>query len=178
MSRYLRSNNEPAPRLAGRHARYRWPLDDSEQRLIEAEIQEGGKGLWVLLSPVQDNVKVLVEAYYPEDIRADYFKNQLDPMRRVDYQDGHLVTVAEVAQWVGPLPKELIYQIRKNNRNARKELRRKSTAYDRELEMKRLQEEQEKPIFDAYEDQYQYAAREHRRAAAPKISTYTPRGTR
>jgi hypothetical protein len=169
---FLHSSDEPAPLVPGHSVRYVWPEGDGELALIRSEVQEGGKGLFVVHSPYDRRVKVLIEAYYPEDIRPEYYEGQLDPMRKAEYGDGRLVCIAEVGRWVGEIPRHVVETLKRNNRNARSELKRKASAYDRRLEMDRLQKDEEEVIHAEYEEAVRNAEIETHWAAQARSSNY------
>ena len=115
--------------------RYSWPAgDDPDVVRIRTEIAEGGKGLWVMRLG-ETGMKSLVEGYYPEDIRSLYYERHLNRFQKADMNMGRLVVVGEITNWFGELPPQAILMIRRNHRNARRELKR---AYNMEAHKKAL----------------------------------------
>jgi hypothetical protein len=165
------------PLIPGTTRRFYLPDDDRDQRVIEREVQQGGKGLLVVHDPSKHQypAKTLIEAYSGEDIRGHFFELNLDPMRKSDYRRGELVCVGDLTDsfvWTGDIPPIYIEVLRRNNRAARRDLKRTSHDAYRKLELEDHHARQEAAVTAEYDSHVEYAARETVKAAAPKISTY------
>jgi hypothetical protein len=176
MDRFVRYPDDPAPFAVGTRNRFRWPdRYDQDVELIRGEVQEGGPGLYILLANSDD--KVLVEAYYPEDIRPEFYATQLDPMRQEDFRLGRLVVVgypfhtpsgepmAVPAEGIGPM----IHQLRKNNRNANRDLRRRYNEKDIARALHEDAKKQEEEAGYEFTEGYIDAWKESRKLFSPKV---------
>jgi hypothetical protein len=157
--------------------RYSWlPGDDPDVQRLRCEVQEEGRGLFVLAAG-DTGVKVLVEAYYPEDIRPEYYHTSLDRYRKHEHDMGRLVAINEIFSWVGEMHPLHMEEIRRNNRNARKDLKREHNpdAYEREArdiedEQTRINSEDFNQFYaDAYAESLKFAV------GTPRVSGYTPK---
>lgn len=183
------------PFVPGTRLRLREPGDRSLQQMVQDNVQEGGVGLYLFALPfvARNGLRplVLAEAYFSSDLRSGTW-NQLDPMRRADWQDGRLVvlktlSLADTFQIGGSSPGAvnafwrltypMLEEVRRNNRSARADLKRTSTAYDRSLELANAQEADEAPIFKAWDELVEDAARETVNHAfnQPRVSGHNPR---
>lgn len=178
---HIRYPNDPAPLVVsqmGHHdLRYSWlPGDDPDVQRVRNEIQEEGHGLFVVALG-DTGVKALIEAYYPEDIRPAYYKLHLDRHRKHDHDMGRLVAVREIFQWLGEMHPLMLEEIRRNNRNARSELRRAYNPDQYVRDMENAEEEQTRLNTKDFEDFYADAYRESLKFAlgTPRVSGYTPR---
>jgi hypothetical protein len=181
---HIRHQEDPAPLAVSsmgiRDLRYSWlPGDDPSVVKVRTEIQEEGRGLFVFR--VGDTgVKVLCECHYPEDIRPQYYKQNLDRFRKVDHDMGRLVAVNEIFQWIGEIPDQYILEIRRNNRSARRELKREMNAGEFVREMDKAQEKEDAENSKDFEDFYSEAYLESVKFGMnrPRVSGYNPGGTR
>lgn len=150
-----RHNNEVAPLVPGSSsARFVWPAPgDSDVERIRSDVQEGGPGLYVFYMP-DGTRKALVEAYYPEGIRDAFFEQELDPYRRADCRLGRLVAVNVIRILDSPVDQRTIQEIRRNNRAARRELKRMSTSGDRLREINDGQAADTDRAIQTYQDAY------------------------
>lgn len=151
---HIRSYRESAPLIPGTRTRFRWPEhgDNCVQR-IRAEVQEEGRGLFVLQMPAGSR-KAIVEAYYPEGIRSAFYEAELDPARREDVGAGRLVVVHVWRILSGPVDSAIVAELRRNNRSSRDDLSRTSTASNRRLELERAEEATEDAAFAEFRDAY------------------------
>lgn len=169
---HIRSYYDSPPLIPGTLTRFRWPRRwDSEVRMIRERVQGDGRGLFMLRAPYPGE-KLLVEAYYPEHMREGYVRQHLDPLRRYEVGMGNLVVV-KVLDGIKPPGEPLdmrhIREIRRNNRNARRDLKRQASAKYRKSEMERRREEEEQEVYDHFNefvrqakvDTYKYAIRPH-----------------
>ena len=87
---------DPAPYIPGQNTRFTW-IDDNDPDVVRMrrDVAEGGHGLWMFGMEGSD-ARVVAEAYYPEDIRNEYYKNHLDRYRRHDYNMGRLVAITVI----------------------------------------------------------------------------------
>ena len=165
------------PRIPGTTARFLIPDDDYDQKVIEREIQEGGHGLMVVHHPGKYAypAKTLIEAYSGMDIREHFYELNLDPARQADHNDGKPVCVGDLSDsfvWTGDIPWIYIEVLRRNNRAARRDLKRTSHDAYRKLEMDNHHERTEAAVAKEYDEHVAHAASETVKAAKPKISTY------
>lgn len=158
----IRDYNESPPLVPGSRARFRWPeKGDRDVERIRSDVQSGAPGLFVLGMP-DGQRKAIVEAYYPEGIRSAFYESELDPMRREDHQNGRLVAVNVLRVFEGDLDQRLIAEIRRNNREARSDLARTSSAHSRRLAIEDEHEAEFAREADEYGDAYAHAAMETR----------------
>lgn len=157
---HIRSYRESAPIVPGTRIRFRWPEhgDICVQR-IRTEVQEEGRGLYVLQMPAGSQ-KAIVEAYYPEGIRTSFYEAELDPARREDVGAGRLVVVHVWRVLSGPVDSTIIAELRRNNRSSREDLSRTSTASNRRLELEHAEEATEDAAFAEFRDAYADASLE------------------
>jgi hypothetical protein len=166
--------------VPGTLTRFRWPDPyDDDVRRIREEVQEEGRGLYVLVSPWNDRVKVLVEAYYPVDIRERYFP-WLEPAQKVDARMGRLVVLFndltgddEPLCWRGDLDPRVIVNFRRGNRNARAKFKRNTCASYLAQALADMHEQEEDAAFAPYGELYEDAFNETRKYLQPKVSFYT-----
>jgi len=180
------------PWIPGKAARFELPdRGDPDLALVRGGVQEGAPGLYVMYLPFTvggAKVKCLVEAYYPEDLRPDTW-NEVDPRQRTDWVDGRLValhtidiagtfkvggsTMGSVYAFMN-LNEVMIEELRRNNRNARTELKRKSSTHARELELRNAIEANEEKIIDncAFVDAYVEAHENTKAKLTPTVSQY------
>lgn len=149
----IRNYHDRPPLVPGSLTRFRWPDEwDEEVRMIRERVQERGRGLYLLKAPYPD-AKVLVEAHYPLGMRDTYIEHHLDPFRKEDVRLGRLVVI-RVFDDIKPPDQKLnmnhIREIRRNNRNARGNLKRQSSGKHRKLEMEDRRRQEEKPVFDRW----------------------------
>jgi len=179
--RHVRYPDDPGPLWPGRPDLRFTLVDRSDPDLIRLrqDVQEEGRGLFVARAG-GTGVKCLLEAYYPEDIRPAYADKQLDRYRLAEFKMGRLVVIARHFNWFGEIDPVMLDQMRRNNRNARKDLRRSHSPTDHRLALERDLAEKEKAAYDAFEDFYTHAMIDtHKFAMAKKhISQHTPRGRR
>lgn len=152
---HVRYPDDPGPLVPGtRDLRYQWlPGDDPDVQRIRSQVAEGGRGLFVV-GMGGTGFKALIEAYYPEDIRSEYYKKSLDRIRKVEYNMGRLVVIQEIAQYVGELHPLQIISLRRNHRNARKELKRAFDAQAFKKELADSHEKDEEPALKEWTDFY------------------------
>lgn len=170
MDPMVRHASDPAPLIPGTLLRFRWPSDPSDTEVIRSTVQESGRGLFVLEAPMPaggTTVKVLAEAYYPEDVRASYFEN-MDPFRKADSSMGRLIVVStldlkgtiQVGSGVGSffgyidLTSPMLDEIRRNNRNANSRLKRNASREYWMQERENLREAEEAKVFDEWAEAY------------------------
>lgn len=165
----IRSYADRPPLVPGSLTRFRWPEPgDPEVRMIRERVQESGKGLYILRAPYPD-AKVLVEAHYPNGMRPHYIDNHLDPYRKEDVQMGRLVVVRvfdDIKPPDQPLDMRHIREIRRNNRNARGDLRRQSSGHARRLALEDRRRKEEQPVFDRWNSFVKQAKADTRKFAA------------
>lgn len=183
---HIKSYRDPAPFIPGTATRYRWPRTmDREVTMIRRQVQNSGEGLYILRPPHdQPYSSILVEAYYPFHIRDDYVE-WLDPFRREDMRNGNLVVVAAFDGVHGPeikppeeqLNRKHIMEIRRNNREARRHLRRKSTAKQRKREIRDNIDQQDEEVYSRWDEIVDEATRDTRKfgmatRVGPSTSTF------
>jgi len=123
---------------------------------IRQGVQNEGDGLYVLGTP--DGRKAIVEAYYPERIKASFYENMLDPARQHDVNDGQLVVIDIWRILDREIDAKVINEIRRNNRNFRSGYFERGSARSQKLEMKQRREDREAAqpevarFLDAYAD--------------------------
>lgn len=188
MDPLVRHQNDPPPLIPGTTARFRWPeAGDPDVARIRERVQERGRSLFVLRLPMGP-LKVLAEAYYPDELRPAMWE-QLDPARRSDWQNGRLVVLAtipvqgslRIGQGKGGVyaihhvTDPMLDEIRRNNRNARQDLKRHSSASARKLALEDAVASQEKAVYDEWSDLYEAAYRESLEYALgkPRVSMYS-----
>lgn len=162
----LRCRDCDGPWVPGKAVRFVFPdAGDADEEMIRERVQDGGEHLFVLHLPVPragSPVKVLAEAYYPDEMRESSWL-VLDPRQRADWQDGRLIVIStipvkgshvvggglgSVNAFVGPLDEQVIVEIRRNNRSARLELKRQSTASARKQELEDHQRQEEDRLIE------------------------------
>lgn len=173
-----RNRNDEAPWVPGLEARFQWPdRDDPDLALVRSGVQEGAKGLYVLYLPITiggSPVKVLAEAYYPDEMR-DATWTMLDPRQRADWQDGRLVVIATVplsgtfvfgdgkqgsVYAFMQLDERAVEELRRNNRDSRQDLKRQVSGHALKLAIKDELDRKENEVFSgsdftqAYTDAY------------------------
>ena len=149
---HVKHPNDPGPLVPGSQTRVRFTLlpgDDHDVRRVRNEVAEGGRGLFVV-EMGGTGVRSLIEAYYPEDIRSQYARRGLDRFRKADFEMGRLVCVNDFNQqfiWQGDIPGVYLEEIKRNHRNARRELRRSydQSSHVREMENK-IEEDRQGPL--------------------------------
>lgn len=162
----IRSYSDPPPHTPTLGSQedwtYRWPVENEpDVALLRSYMQEQGRGLYVLRMPTGD-AKVLVQAFYPDEISSLFAGSELYGTQLADYKDGRLVVTDELALWRGPLDpyRELkkltgrggtvrLVEFKRNNRNARLDLKRQSDGGFRAQELSTaLEGEGEQEIED------------------------------
>ena len=180
------------PWIPGKASRLEWAEPgDPDQLLVRQGVQENGAHLFVMYLPVRvggSTVKTLVECYWPDEMRAGSF-NQLDPRQREDFKQGRIVVWSSVelegtirlgGSQVGSinvfwsLSNPMIEEVRRNNRNARSELRRSYSGTDLMLEIERDQEKKEDALMSDWTDMYVEAYEDTAKFAMgkPRVSQY------
>ncbi len=156
---HIRERFVEPPLIPGLLQRFSWPDPfDDDVAMIRSNVQDDGRGLYVLPLPVDG--KCVVEAYYPEDIKADYAATGLDPYRRHDMGLGHLVVIHIIWTLAREITWNHIAEIRRNNRQAVAELKRMSCASYHVLDLTEDHESHEKVILDRFGDWYEEAVRD------------------
>lgn len=171
----VRFPHDPAPYIPGSLVRYHWCDDfDEDVALLRENLQEQGKGLYVLR---WGEDKVVAEAYYPEDIRPEFFKLELDPYRQDDYRRGRLVVVGYPLNRGGDPQKvgcdglrPILTVLRRGNRNSRQALRRSynPSQWLREAREVERQEFDKADRESGFSDYYVDAWKETRNILKPK----------
>lgn len=147
--------------------RYSWlPGDNPDVVRVREQVAEGGKGLFVVALG-GTGVKALIEAYYPEDIREQYRKT-LTRYQVADFEMGRLVAVSELFQWVGELHPLRITEIKRNSRNARRDLRRSHSQEDHKIALRNAEEDRVASTVDDWSSSYADAMAETVKAHKPK----------
>jgi len=179
------------PWIPGLAARFEWAdPDDPDIATLRAEAQDGGPHLFILYTPVTlhaSRVKVLAEAYYPADMQAATWE-MLDPRQHADWQDGRLIVISTVplkgtfrtngnrpgsVNAFFRLTTDMMEELRRNNRNARRELKRKASAVYHKQELKSAIEEHERKAAENSEfaDAMVSAYKDHKIQRRPHIYT-------
>ena len=170
MDPMVRYPHDPAPLIPGSLHRFRWPRDSHDTEVIRREIQDRGRGLFVLehaRTVAGTPLKVLAEAYYGDEIRPGYFQN-LDSARQEDARMGRLVIVAvlplrgtfRVGKGLGSFPAylwltgDMIEEIRRNNRSARSDLKRQSSAVHRRQALEDIQRQKDERVLDEFAEDH------------------------
>ena len=187
-----RRANTTGPWIPGKASRLEWAAPgDPDQLLVRQGVQENGAHLFVMYLPVSaggTRVKTLVECYWPDEMRAGSF-NQLDPRQKQDFQDGGPVVWSSLelegtVRLGGSQPgsvnvffalcEPMIEEIRRNNRNARSELRRSHSATDLKIEIENALEAKEDALMSEWTDMYVDAYEETAKFALgkPRVSQY------
>ena len=179
--KHVRYPNDPGPLWPGK-LDLRFTLADRRDPdliRIRENVQEEGTGLFVAHLG-GSGVKALLEAYYPEGIRNRYYEKQLDRYRKVEVNMGRLVVVGQVTMWEGELDGRILGMVQRNNRNARRDLRRSHSAVDHRIALEDDLAAKEKAAYDRFTDFYTHAALDTHKFGMMKkhISQYTPRGRR
>jgi len=104
--------------------------------------------------------KCVVEAYYPEDIRGEYAKLNLDAYRRHDMGLGKLVVIHILFTLARSLTWNHIHEIRRNNRTANPDLKRVAPGSYHKLELADDHEASEAVIINRFADWYEEAMRD------------------
>lgn len=177
---HVRSYADPGPLVPGVWVRFRWPEPyDDDVRRVREDLQEEGRGLFVLRAPFLDSVRCLVEAYYPEDIRQAYFERELDPLRRMDCRMGRLVVVGNdlapgrrPAMWRGPLDPRIVTALRASNRSARADLKRQVSPLYFKQALQDVNDREEDLLLEEWTDQYAEAFLDTLEYQKPKVSMY------
>lgn len=191
MDKMIRRRHDPPPFIPGTDVRFEWPEPgDPDVAMLRERVQEGAPGLYVLKLPMLD-LKVLAECYYPDELRDGMWRN-FDPMRRADWQDGRLICMhtlnVDGAILVGGgrrgsvhairhLSDQVVEEIRRNNRSARRDLKRNSSATARRQELDNAEEDLTRRVSRDFEDAYAHAFAESMDFAMdkPRVSMYTPK---
>lgn len=172
---HIRFHADPPPLVPGSQDRFTWPCEwDEDVQLLRDGMQESGKGLYVLRFR---SGKIVAEAYYPEDVRAAYFAEQLDPVRQSDYRCGRLVVVGYPLTMPNGRPRyigddgisSILTVLRRGNRNARRELRRSYNPQQWRLELDDVKDAEYQKADDAtgFSGSYVDAWKETRRIITP-----------
>ena len=152
---------------------------DPDLRRVRENVQEGGVGLFVVHLG-GSGVKALIEAYYPDNIREAYFEKSLDKYRKSESRQGRLIAISQISFWHGELDMRIINMVQRNNRNARRDLRRSHSATDHRIALDNDLAAKEQEAYDNFEDFYTNAMVETHKFGMGKkhISQATPRGRR
>lgn len=188
MNRYP---SDPGPLVPGKTERFDWiPDNDSDLVRLRADLVEGGKGIWMFGMPGTDT-RVVAEAHYPEDIRDRYYETSLEPRRRHDVNMGRLVCVGvlfimpfSLDSCVYMTPPDsygnvkwrrgwMADEINRNNRNARRDLRRTLDATSHRLAMDDMHQQEEDAVFATYDEGVEDAVKQTLDLGKPKN---TPKG--
>jgi hypothetical protein len=157
-------------------------------------VQDNGVNLFVLHLPITvggTRPKCLAVGFYPDEAQsATYF--MLDPRQKADWEAGRLVILktlelegtqqlgdgfGSVSMYMGPLHDGMIAEIKRNNRNSRRDLKRQSSElYLKQEIANALEAQEEKKIqesgfLDAYTEAYMDS--EHHVRGNPRVSQYT-----
>jgi len=180
------------PWIPGKASRLLWcDPGDPDQLLVREGVQEYGVHLYIMYLPFEvggTQIKTLVEVYWPDELR-DGSVHHLDPRQRQDFHEGRPVvwsslelngTVRIGGNELGAinaffaLCTPMIEEVRRNNRNALKELRRSHSAADLKLEMEATLERDENEKMAAWADHYVEAYEDTEKFALgkPRISMY------
>jgi hypothetical protein len=140
--------------------RWRWPLPgDPRVAKMRRRVQDGGRGLYMLRPPPRlepaggGDTYCLVEGYYPDELGSAYWR-QVDPWRREEWRMGRMV-VLNTGWYKAPTVFNardtdfdlLLDEVRRNNRNARRDLRRQvHEPYARQAMANRQQEEEDEVL--------------------------------
>lgn len=174
MDPLVRYKNDPAPLIPGTLLRFRWPSDPHDTEAVRSRVQERGRGLFVLEAPMPAGgtpVKVLAECYYPDELRVHYRREGLDPFREADARMGRLVCVntlplrgtTRIGKGHGSfhgytrLTEGMVLELRRNNRNARAELKRSSVGSYRKLELRDALDADDEEVYDEWSEAYAQA---------------------
>jgi len=180
--RHVRYPNDPGPMWPGMpHVRFTLAeRGDPDLVRIRQEIQEEGKGLFVAYAG-DTGAKALIEAYYPEDLRPAYIATHLNDTMKYEVGMGRLTVInANLFNWIGEIDPRTLKEIQRNNRNARRELRRSHSQVDHNLDFARDLAAKEKKAYDRFEDFYTNAMIDTHKFGMAKVhvSQHTPRGRR
>ncbi len=157
---HIRERYVDPPLVPGTIRRFSWPEPyDSDVVMIRNNVQEEGRGLFVLPMPFGDG-KCVVEAYYAEDIRSDYAANGLDAYRRHDMGSGHLVVIHILWTLARELTWNHIAEIRRNNRSLNRDLKRMAPASYQRLALTDDHDAHEAGIIAHFADWYEEATRD------------------
>ena len=167
--------------VPGSAKRFRWPQPgDPDVYRLRTEIQEGAPGLFLLY--LTTGVGVLVEAYYPDEWKPSQV-GHIEKYTRSEIANGRLGAMGirffifngfDSGEYGVPVPLEegsngttikmkrgnVFAEVRRNNRNARSELKRAYDRYAWELEEGDLQTAAERGAEDRLDDAFQNAVRE------------------
>lgn len=193
----VRGRDVDGPWVPGAPVRFEWlPEDHPDEKMVRERVQDGGVNLFVLRLPVSiagTDVKVLAVGFYPDELQSASW-HMCDPRQQVDWNLGGLVVLktlelngtfefggghlGSVNCYMGPLTDEMIAEIKRNNRNARQDLKRKMTASYLEQEIRNAKEAEEERkmeesgFLDAYTEAYLDTERHVR--GNPFVSGYNP----
>ena len=157
---HIRERYADPPLVPGTIRRFSWPEPyDPDVVMIRNNVQEEGKGLFVLPLPIGEG-KCVVEAYYPEDIRGDYALTGLDPYRRHDMGAGHLVVIHILWTLARELTWPQIAEIRRNNRSLNRDLKRMATASYQKLALTDDHDARDAKVLNNFSDWYEEAMRD------------------
>lgn len=174
---HLRYPNDPGPVVMGqKDLRYAWaPPGDPSTLKLRQDGPEEAKGLFVVYMG-DTGLKSLVEAYYPEDIRPEYYRLSLDPVRRSELQLGRLVVINEMWSFAGELTDQDISDIKAGSRNTRSELRRSHSKFLHQLALENAEAQRTKGAVDRWVDFYVNACQDSHKFAMGKVhvSQYSP----
>jgi hypothetical protein len=175
--RHVRYPEDPGPLVGGQgHLRYTLcNRDDPDVVRVRQDIPHEGRGLFVVRLG-DTGVKALIEAYYPEDIRAEYAKRQLDRFRLYDMKMGRLVAVAELFKWVGEIDPRRIREMSRNARNVHSHLKRNHDMEALVTEMHNEREARESEALNEWMDFYAdaYVNTMEHAMGKPRVSQYNP----
>lgn len=157
----------PGEYRAGAYIRFRWPLPlDPDVDMIRRTFPEGGRRLYVLRDPYDDAIKYLVEAYYPDEVRPNFYSGIMSEVQQAAHGFGEmtlggndLAPGSSPLAWRGRLPRPRLYSVLEGHRKIHRRTRssevtawRVQEIYDRFEEKKRTPEVDE--FCDAYVDAY------------------------
>ena len=157
----IRDWHGEGPLYPGILRRFDWPLEyDDDVQMIRTNVQEEGRGLYVLPLSASVGGKCVVEAYYPEDIHSQYAESGLDPYRRHDMGLGNLVVIHILFTLARELTWNHLAEIRRNNRAVSSDLKRVAPASYHKLDLMADHEAREAVIINRFADWYEEAIRD------------------
>ena len=165
---HVREPRQEPPLMPWTPMRFEWPeAGDSEVRRLRTEMPEEAKGLFLLVPPYGHG-KVLVEAYYPDEIEDHYARDWLDRWRTADLAHGRLVAIKvhdDIKPSDEPLNQEHIRELCRNGRNLRGDLKRTARASYREDELDEINDTEESVVYDRFVEFWAEKVRETRKYA-------------
>lgn len=191
MDGMIRRSHDPAPFVPGTVIRFEWPdAGDPCVKMVRERVQEGAPGLFVLRIPGTP-FKTLAECYYPDQMKPGTWST-MDPFRRADWQDGRLICITTVpvrgsfnigggrkgsVHAIREVTDQMVTELRRNNRNARSELKRSSTAGNRKKALEDIEEKRFEEASQEFADFYTEAYLDTQKygMGKPRVSMYTPK---